>query len=136
MAADDKEKIRKFLAELKEENIIFKRHFYERAGERPVSELLVRECLKKTDRLVNTEGQETKQDGEQKYKLWFRLSNKYSLVLVAVISDKHLNVRVFYQSYMAVKIPLSQKENSDHDQEPLSLICNPPSVGVVVTCGS
>lgn len=92
MAADDIEKIREFLAELKEENIIFKRHFYERAGERPVSEALVRECLKKTDRLVNTEEQTAKREGEEKYKLWFKLSNKYSLVLVAVISKKDLNI--------------------------------------------
>jgi hypothetical protein len=122
MAADDIERIRKFLAELKDENINFRQHFYGRAIERPISEALVREYLKRTDRLVNIEEQTAKKEGDEKYKLWFRLSNKYSLVLVAVVSEKDLNVRVFYSSYMTVEILFVQDENSDHDQEPLQVV--------------
>lgn len=85
-------KVKKFLEELKEENIKFKLHFYERVLDRPISEDFVKEYLKKTDRLLKVEEQPTKREGEEKYKLWIKMSNKYSLVIIAAISKKDLNI--------------------------------------------
>ena len=86
------EEIRIFLRALNNEDIHFKRHFYEKTADRPVSESLVREYLKKTDRLLKAEVQPSKIKGEEKYKLWIRLSNRYSLVAVIVISGKDLYI--------------------------------------------
>jgi len=77
---------------LKDENIKFKHHFYERVAERPISEELVRNYLKKTEHLLNVEQQQSKNDGEKKYKLWIKMSNKYSLVVIAAISGKDLYI--------------------------------------------
>src|SRR3989338_724345 len=86
------EKVRKFLEELKDENIHFKKHFYDKTKERPISEGLARSSLKKTDKLLKVEEQPSRREGEEKYKLWLKLSNKYSLVVVAAISGKDLYI--------------------------------------------
>jgi len=86
------EKVKKFLEELKDENIIFKNHFYDRVRERPISEDLVKESLKKTDKLLNVEEQPSKRHGEKKYKLFIKLSSKYNLVIIAAISKKDLYI--------------------------------------------
>jgi hypothetical protein len=85
-------KIKSFLEELKQEDIRFKDHFYESIIERPVSEGLVREYITKTARLFKIEEQPSRKDGESKCKLWIKLSNKYSLVVVAVIAGKTLYI--------------------------------------------
>lgn len=82
------EKVRKFLEEV--EDIRFKKHFYDRVKERPVSEELVREYLKKTDRLLKVEQQKSLVENEEKYKLWIKLSSRYNLVVVVAISGKVL----------------------------------------------
>ena len=79
------EKIKKILEELKDENIHFKKHFYDKTKERPISEGLVKSSLKKTDKLLKVEEQPSRREGEEKYKLWIKLSNKYSLVVIAAI---------------------------------------------------
>jgi len=89
---DNLEKVRKFLDEVKDENIYFKKHFYDKIKERPISERMVRENLKKTDRLIKVEDQPSRREGEDKYKLWIKLSNKYSLVVIAAIAKKGLNI--------------------------------------------
>ena len=86
------EKVKKFLEELNQENLKFKKHFYDKVKERPISEAMVREHLKKTDRLLKVEEQPSKREGEEKYKLWIKLSNKYSLVVIAAISKKDLYI--------------------------------------------
>ena len=86
------EKVKKFLEEVKDENINFKKHFYDKTKERFISESLVKTSLKKTDRLLKVEEQPSRREGEEKYKLWFKLSNKYSLVVVAAISEKNLYI--------------------------------------------
>ena len=48
--------------------------------------------LKKTDRLLKVEDQPSRRKGEEKYKLWIKLSNKYSLVIIAAISKKDLYI--------------------------------------------
>lgn len=86
------DKVKKFLEEVKDENIHFKKHFYDKTKERPISEGLARSSLKKTDKLLKVEEQPSRREGEEKYKLWFKLSNKYSLVLIASISEKDLYI--------------------------------------------
>ena len=86
------EKVKKFLEELEEGNIHFKRHFYDKIKERPISEGLVRTSLKKTDKLLKVESQPSRRVGEEKYKLWIKLSGKYNLVAIATISGKDLYI--------------------------------------------
>ena len=86
------EKIKKFLEEVKDENIHFKKHFYDKTKERPISESLVKTSLKKTDKLLKVEEQPSRRESEEKYKLWFKLSNKYSLVVITAISEKDLYI--------------------------------------------
>lgn len=86
------EKVKKFLEGVKDENIHFKKHFYDKTKERPISEGLARSSLKKTDKLLKVEEHPSRREGEEKYKLWFKLSNKYSLVVVAAISEKDLYI--------------------------------------------
>ena len=86
------DKVKKFLEELKDENIHFKKHFYDKTKERLISEGMVRENLRKTDRLLKVEDQPSRVQGEEKYKLWIKLSNKYSLVAIAAISGKDLYI--------------------------------------------
>jgi len=85
-------KIRLFLENLKDENIIFKRHFHDRTMERPISESLIKEHLKKSSSLFDAEEQPAKREGEEKYRLWFRLSNRYSLAVVVTIFKKDLYI--------------------------------------------
>jgi len=89
---NDVEKIRKFLKELRNENVKFKHHFYVKTADRPVTKWLVKEYLKKSERLLNAEKQQTKRKREEKYKLWFKLSSRYYLVIIVSISGKHLNI--------------------------------------------
>ncbi|MFC1690936.1 DUF4258 domain-containing protein [Nanoarchaeota archaeon] len=86
------EKVKNCLEELKDENIKFKKHFYYRTEDRPISEVLVREYLKKTDKLLKVEEQQSRREEEKKYKLWIKLSNKYSLVVVVAILKKDLYI--------------------------------------------
>ena len=86
------DKVKKFLENLEDADIHFKRHFYDKVKERPVSEALVRSYLKKTDKLLKVEEQPSRKEGEEKYKLLIRLSNKYSLVVIAAISKKDLYI--------------------------------------------
>ncbi|MBU0459363.1 MAG: hypothetical protein KJ597_00350 [Nanoarchaeota archaeon] len=84
------QRVKKFLEELKQENITFKHHFFERVQERPISEEMARKYLKQTDRLIKVEDQPARKEGEEKYKLWIKLSNKYSFVLIVAIRKKDL----------------------------------------------
>jgi len=86
------EEIKKFLRNLNNKNIKFKKHFYDRIKDRPISEDLIRKYIKKTDRLLNVEEQPSKLKEERKYKLWIKLSNKYNLVIVCVIIGKYLYI--------------------------------------------
>ena len=84
--------VKKFLEEIKTENIHFKKHFYDKTKERPITEGMVKEYLKKTDRLLKVEEQPSRVQEEEKYKLWIKLSNKYSLVVIVTISGKGLYI--------------------------------------------
>jgi len=72
--------VRNFLEDLNKDKIFFDSHFYRRCKERPVDEGMVRNFLCRIDKL------ERIQEGNNgRLKLWFRMSGKYSLVLVVEI---------------------------------------------------
>ena len=78
--------IRTFLEKMNE--IIFDPHFYKRIGERPINEGMVRGFLSQLAKLEKIE-----QGKGERFKLWFKMSKKYSLVLIIeIISSKGLKV--------------------------------------------
>lgn len=74
--------VKRFLEKIKQNNINFDPHFYKRATERLVNESMVRSFLSQINKLEKIE----KGKGENRFKLWFKMSRKYSLVLVIEIS--------------------------------------------------
>lgn len=74
--------VRKFLEELNQDNITFDPHFYKRTGERPISESMARSFLSQLSKLEQIE-----QGKGERFKLWFKMSRKYSLVLIVEILD-------------------------------------------------
>lgn len=80
--------IKKFLEKLNQDFIVFDAHFYKRSRTRPVDEGLVRSFLSKINKLEKIE-----KGKRGRFKLWFKMSRKYSLVLVVEIeSSKSLKV--------------------------------------------
>lgn len=81
--------IKKFLEKLNQNKIKFDTHFYKRIKERPINEGIVRSFLSKINTLEKIEqGKE-----ENRFKLWFKMSGKYSLVLIIEINfSKDLKV--------------------------------------------
>jgi len=81
--------VRNFLENLNQEDIVFDVHFYKRSRERPINEGMVREFLKNLKKLEKIEQEKT----EDRFKLWFRMSGKYSLVVISEIgASKGLKV--------------------------------------------
>ncbi len=74
--------IKKFLEELNQNNIVFDPHFYKRTGERPISESMARSFLSQLDKLEQIE-----HGKGERFKLWFKMSRKYSLVLIIEILE-------------------------------------------------
>lgn len=72
--------------------IYFKEHFYEKAQERPISEKLVKESLKKIERILYVEEQKAQRQNEEKYKVWIKLSNRYNLVVIVTHSSEGLYI--------------------------------------------
>jgi hypothetical protein len=89
---NDFDKVKKFLDDILDEQIIFREHFYERAINRPISEELVKRTIKNTSKLLDVEEQPAKKINEKKYKIWLKLSNRYSLVLIITIEEKTLYI--------------------------------------------
>ncbi|PIN95005.1 hypothetical protein COU53_01340 [Candidatus Pacearchaeota archaeon CG10_big_fil_rev_8_21_14_0_10_30_48] len=72
--------VRKFLEELNQNNIKFDPHFYRRIGERPINESMARSFLSQLNKLEKIE------EGKgERFKLWFKLSRRYSLILIVEI---------------------------------------------------
>jgi len=86
------EETHNLLATISEEDISFTTHFHERVTDRPITEELVKEYLQKKEALQHAEEQQARKEGERKYKLWFRMSRKYSLVVIATTLKKRLNI--------------------------------------------
>ena len=80
--------MKKFLENLDQSNIVFHPHFYRRCSERPIDEGMVRKFISKLDRLEKIE----RGNGER-FKFWFKMSGKYSLVLIVeIFSSKGLKI--------------------------------------------
>ena len=80
--------VKGFLEELNPDNIAFDHHFYKRTGERPINEGMARKFLSQISKLEKIE-----QGRKERFKLWFKMSRKYSLVLIIEIdSSKGLKV--------------------------------------------
>lgn len=74
--------VKGFLEQLNQDNIAFDSHFYKRSLERPVNEGMVRCFLSKTNKLYKIE----KGKEENRFKLWFKMSSKYSLVAIVEVN--------------------------------------------------
>lgn len=80
--------IKKFLEKIDQNNITFDPHFYKRTDERPISESMVRSFLSQPNKLEKIE-----KGKEERFKLWFKMSRRYSLVLIIeIILSKDLKI--------------------------------------------
>ncbi len=70
-----------FLENLNQDSIIFDSHFYKRSQERPLKEGMIRSFLSQLSRLEKIEQGKV----ENRFKLWFKMSGKYSLVVIIEI---------------------------------------------------
>ena len=73
--------VKNYLGELAQDNIVFDPHFYKRTGERPINESMARSYLSQLNRLEKIEHGK----GENRFKLWFKMSQKYFLVIIIEI---------------------------------------------------
>lgn len=69
--------VKRFLEGLNQDNVTFDPHFYKRVGERPINESMIRSFLSQSNKLEKIE-----QGKGERFKLWFKMSRKYSLVLI------------------------------------------------------
>jgi hypothetical protein len=81
-----------YLQKIQPEDIIFKYHFYLRTCDRTISEELVRKYINQIDRIQKIEEQKTGRENERKFKIWIKLSRRYSLVLIFAINQKTLYI--------------------------------------------
>ncbi|HOR52756.1 MAG TPA: hypothetical protein PLE51_03785 [Candidatus Pacearchaeota archaeon] len=73
--------VKKFLGGISQEKIIFDSHFYKRILDRPINEGMIRSFLMQLDKLEKIEiGKK-----ENRFKLWFKMSRKYFLVVIIEI---------------------------------------------------
>ncbi len=97
--------VKKFLEKLTQDNIIIDPHFYKRSRERPINESLVRSFLSQLNKLEKIEQGKDK----DRFKLWFKMSRKYSLVLIIEINlSKDLKVISAWNSYKKWQDKLKQ----------------------------
>ena len=75
--------IQGFLEKTSQKEITFDPHFYKRSGERPINEGMVRSFLFPPHKLEKIEQGKTK----ERFKLWFKMSSKYSLVIIIEVYD-------------------------------------------------
>ena len=80
--------VKKFLEKLNQEDITFDSHFYKRIVERPINESMARSFLFQVNKLEKIE-----QGKDKRFKLWFKMSRKYSLVLIIEV-DKSKDLKV------------------------------------------
>jgi len=80
--------VKRFLEKTNQDNITFDPHFYKRTSERLITESMVRSFLSQLNKLERIE-----QGKEGRFKLWFKMSKKYSLVLIIeIILSKDLKI--------------------------------------------
>jgi len=81
--------VKKFLEKPNQNDISFDPHFYKRLGERPINESIVRSFLSQINKLEKIEQGKEK----SRFKLWFKMSRKYSLVLIIeILNYKDLKI--------------------------------------------
>lgn len=81
--------VKEILNFLVTDNISFDNHFYKRSKERPINEGMIRSFLFKPEKIEKIE----RGRGENRFKIWFKMSSKYSLVIIIeVLSSKDLKV--------------------------------------------
>ena len=73
--------VKSFLEKLDQDNIGFDSHFYKRTGERPISESMIRSFLSQVNKLEKIEQGKS----SDRFKLWFKMSSKYSLIVIIEI---------------------------------------------------
>jgi hypothetical protein len=80
--------VKKFIESIEQDQITFDSHFYKRSRERPIDESLVRSFLSNPGKLEKIE-----EGNKGRFKLWFRMSGKYSLVtIIEIFLSKGLKV--------------------------------------------
>ena len=107
-------KLKKFLDALEEENIFFKKHFFDRVKERPISESLIIKYLKKTETLLKVELLSSTRVKEEKFKLWFKLNYLYdmNIYVVIIMNKKDLNSLEIISAHK-VKRKIQEKINKN-----------------------
>ncbi len=83
----DLKEFKKFLETLNQENIKFDSHFYKRCKQRPINESLVRSFLSNPNKLEKIE-----KGNKNRLKSHFKMSNRYSLIVIIEIVSKSLKV--------------------------------------------
>lgn len=73
--------VKTFLENLNQDNIFFDSHFYKRSQERPIKEGMIRSFFSQLNRLEKIE----QGKGKNRFKLWFKMSGKYPLVVIIEI---------------------------------------------------
>lgn len=97
--------VKEFLEKINQENISFDPHFYKRSEERPINEGMIRNFLSQTNKLEKIELGK----GKDRFKLWFKMSRKYSLVLIIEIElSKDLKVISAWNTYRKWQDKLKQ----------------------------
>ena len=97
--------IREFLKKLSQDKIKFDSHFYKRSSDRPINESMIRSYFNQIDKLERIE----RGKGSNRFKLWFKMSRKYSLVLIVeVYLSKDLKVISAWNSYKKWQDKLKQ----------------------------
>jgi hypothetical protein len=86
------EELKAFLINLSKNEIIFRKHFYDKKEEdRPyLNEEMIVNALKDTSNIEDIQNQSNAQ--EEKYLLRIKLSNNYSLVIISKIEGKNLYI--------------------------------------------
>lgn len=86
----DLKEVKDFLNSVIQENIRFDSHFYKRTSERPINEGMVRGFFGKLDKLEKIELGKS----NNRFKLWFKMSTKYSLVVIIEINLTSKDLKV------------------------------------------
>lgn len=92
---------------MNQEDITFDKHFYKRVGERPINEGFVRKFLAQMTKLDKIE-----KGRKERFKFWFKMSRKYSLVLIIEPKISNLGVsKEILKNLKNMKISVTYRTN-------------------------
>lgn len=88
----EESELKSFLGDIKEENIIFKPHFYEKKEKdrQYLSKNLIINCLRDEKNIQGFQKQII--NNEERYRIGIKLSSKYNLVIIFKIESKNLYI--------------------------------------------